>query len=221
VTPGFFVAFEGPEGSGKTTQCRLLAARLKDQGYEVVVTREPGGTNIGERVRDLLLGAEGCAMLAETEALLFAAARSQHVRELIAPALARGSVVICDRFTDSSLAYQGGGRGLDMAALHAVQAFATGGLNPDFRVLLDLPVSVGLARRHAGAEGMNHLDFASVAFHERVRARYHDLVRDDPGSWCVLDAMQPVEILSKAIAEVVSDRMAISGLTGPTSGPRM
>lgn len=160
-------------------------------------------------------------MLPETEALLFAAARSQHVRELIAPALARGSVVICDRFTDSSLAYQGGGRGLDMAELHAVQAFATGGLSPDVRVLLDLPVSVGLARRHAESEGTNHLDFASAAFHERVRARYHDLVRDDPGAWYVLDAMQPVEILSKAIAEMVSDRMAISGLTSPTSGPRV
>ncbi|HEV2107088.1 MAG TPA: dTMP kinase [Thermomicrobiales bacterium] len=212
---GFFVALEGPEGSGKTTQGRLLAGALEDQGYTVLLTREPGGTQIGERLRDLLLGPSGRVMLAETEALLFAAARSQHVREAIAPALAAGKVVICDRFTDSSLAYQGGGRGLDMGALRTVQCFATGGLVPDLRVLLDLPVEIGLSRRHAGREVTNHLDHAEVSFHEKVRAKYHELVHEDPGAWCVVDATKDADVLCREIAEAVRDRMVNVGLERP------
>ncbi len=209
---GFFVALEGPEGSGKTTQGRLLADALEDQGYTVLLTREPGGTQIGERLRDLLLGPSGCAMLPETEALLFAAARSQHVREVIVPALAAGNVVVCDRFTDSSLAYQGGGRGLDMAILRTVQCLATGGLVPDLRVLLDLPVELGLSRRHMGLEMTNHLDDADVSFHEKVRAKYHELVQEDPGAWRVVDAAKDVEVLGQEIAEAVLDRLANVGL---------
>lgn len=207
MSRSFFVTLEGPEGAGKSTQARLLASALEIDGYRVVVTREPGGTAIGERVRTIILAPGNYAMLAETEALLISAARSQHVAEVLRPALDAGSVVVCDRFVDSTYAYQGGGRGLSIEALRQVQTFATGGLEPDLRVLLDLPVEVGLARRLGGTEEVNRLDLADTAFHRRVRTAYHGLVAADPDGWVAIDASRPVDEVSCALIAAVRPRL--------------
>lgn len=185
---GAFIVLEGTEGAGKTTQTRLLADRLTRRGYKVLTTREPGGTAIGERIRSVLLGPDDCAMLPATEALLLAAARAQLVGEVIRPALAAGMTAICDRYIDSTYAYQGGGRGLAMRELKAVQQLATGGLLPDLRVFLDLPVEIGLDRRFAAPEAANRLDRAELAFHVSVRHMYDALIAADPQDWLVIDA---------------------------------
>ena len=214
-----FIVFEGPEGAGKSTQARLLAARLKGRGYEVLLTREPGGTPVGERIRSLLLDMDGYAMLAATEALLYAAARVQHVGEVIAPALERGETVVCDRFVDSSYAYQGGGHGLSFEELRAVQRLAAAEVRPNLRVLLDLPVTAGLARRHAAGEGLNRLDVADLSFHQRVRATYLDLVRADPKGWCHIDASGSVESVADDVTSAIEQRLGVKlDRTGPRSG---
>lgn len=188
MAPGLFIAFEGPEGGGKSLQVGLLAERLRSDGADVVATREPGGTKVGDEIRAVLLGLGDYAILPETEVLLLAAARAQHVREVITPALERGALVVCDRFVDSTFAYQGGGSGLDMSSLRTIQAFATGGLEPDIRFLLDLPVQVGLQRRHAEPASVNRIDLADNAFHQRVRDAYLNLVTAAPRQWVVIDA---------------------------------
>ncbi len=204
---GLFVCFEGPEGAGKTTQARWLADDLRAAGHEVVLTREPGGTPLAEAIRGLVLSQTigGSAMSPATEALLFTAARSDHVERLIRPALAQGKVVICDRFTGSTLAYQGGGRGLDGEALTAAQLLATGGLTPDLTLLLDLPVGDGLARRFADRDGdaPNRLDAESEAFHERVRATYLRLAGANPATWVVVLADKPPVAVASAIGDTV------------------
>ncbi len=207
---GFFIALEGSEGAGKSTQARLLAESLQSTGQPVLLTREPGGTALGEQVRHVLLAPEACAILPETETLLYAAARAQHVREVLLPALASGTVVVCDRYVDSTLAYQGGGRGLPLAMLRRVQEFATGGLTPHLRILLDLPADVGLARRLSGQEAVNHLDREGVAFHKRVRSTYFELIAADPGSWAVVDADGPPQLVAKRVAEAVAARLPLS-----------
>src|SRR5687768_9729655 len=169
----------------------------------VVVTREPGGTPIGEQIRRVLLDPGNCAMLAETEALLISAARAQHVAEVIRPALAEGNIVVCDRYVDSTLAYQGGGRGLAIEPLLAVQRFATGGLAPDRRVLLDLPVEVGLERRLKGAGEVNRLDLAELSFHHRVRETYLRLAAEDPAGWSVVEADRPADEVARRVYETV------------------
>lgn len=209
---GVFIVFEGPEGAGKSTQARLLAKRLRDEGHDVVLTREPGGTPIAEQVRTILLDHDNCAMLPETEALLYSAARAQHVGDVIRPALERGAVVVCDRFADSTLAYQGGGRGLSIEDLRAVQRLATGGLAPTLKILVDVPVEVGLQRRFGAGDDVNRLDVAGVAFHRRVRAAYLALAAEDPSTWVVVDGNERVEVVEERIMHEVARRTEL-GLT--------
>lgn len=205
---GLFVSFEGPEGAGKTTQARRLADDLRTEGYEVVLTREPGGTPLAEAIRELVLSQSAAtegSMSPSTEALLFTAARSDHVERVIRPALAEGKVVICDRFTGSTMAYQGGGRGLDSEALAAAQLLATDGLTPDLTLLLDLPVREGLARRFEDRDGEapNRLDAETDAFHERVRATYLRLADAGRQSWVIVRADRPPVAVASAINDTV------------------
>lgn len=201
---GVFITFEGPEGGGKTTQIRLLADWLREQGHDVLATREPGGTRIGDGARAILLAPEHTEMQPQAEILLFSAARAQLVGEVIRPHLARGGVVLCDRFADSTLAYQGYGRQLDLETLRAITAFATGNLRPDLTICPDLPVAEGLRRKQGGdlAE-WNRMEREQWAFHERVRQGYLALAAAEPARWLVLDALQPVAQLQQAIRQRV------------------
>lgn len=203
-----FITFEGPEGGGKSTQIRWLAERLRGQGVGVVTTREPGGTAIGDQIRDVLHDTANTAMSPTAELLLYSASRAQHVAEVIRPALAAGQVVLCDRFADSSIAYQGYGRGLDRVTLAELTAIATGGLKPDLTLLLDLDVQQGLARLAGRGEAMNRLDLEAVGFHERVRAGYHALAAAEPERWVILDAIQPVEVVAAGVWRAVAARLA-------------
>jgi dTMP kinase len=206
---GLFVTFEGPEGSGKTTQIRLLAEWLRQRGADVLLTREPGGTRIGDAVRGLLLDPANTEMRAETEFLLFSAARAQIVGQIIRPHLAQGGVALCDRFADSSLAYQGYGRRLDLATLKVVTAFATGGLTPDLTVCLDLPVIEGLRRKQGGDQiEWNRMERERLEFHERVRAAFLSLAAADPSRWLVLDALRGVDEVQGEIRRRVADLLA-------------
>ncbi len=191
---GLFVTFEGGEGSGKSTQVARLAARLRARGREPVLTREPGGTPLAEGIRDLLLDpARRCGPM--SEALLMEAARADVVAHVIRPALAAGRVVLCDRYDDSTLAYQGGGRGLDAGLLATLNHAATGGLVPDLTLLYDVPPAVGLARRESAAGDTNRLDREPSEFHARVRRRYLELAAAAPERWVVLDgAAAPDEL---------------------------
>jgi dTMP kinase len=186
--PGRLIAFEGVEGSGKSTQLELLRRVLEGRGREVVVTREPGGTPAGERVRSVLLDPE-VELHPRAEALLFAAARAELVEAVIRPALERGAVVLCDRYLDSSLAYQGAARGLGQGPVEEVNRFATGGLLPDLVVLLDLDPASGL-RRRAGA--LDRIEAQDLDFHRRVRQAFRDLAAADPERFAVVDAAAPV-----------------------------
>ncbi|CAN5677725.1 dTMP kinase [soil metagenome] len=200
-----FVTFEGPEGSGKTTQVGRLAGRLRSAGRPIVVTREPGGTALGERIRSLLLDCD-LVPAAETEAYLMTAARAEHVRQVIRPALARGDWVLCDRYVDSTLAYQGAGRGIDIAALRSLQDLATGGLSPDVTILLDIDVIEGLRRRSTLGD-VNRIDQESVSFHQRVAAWYREEARNDLAErWLVVNANQPVECVEHEIWRRLSGR---------------
>ncbi len=205
---GLFVSFEGPDGSGKTTQIRLLGEWLRARGHDVLVTREPGGTPIGDRIRAILLDPAHPEIRPEAEALLFSAARAQLVRQVIQPHLAAGGIVLCDRYADSTLAYQGYGRQLDLAVLRTITAFATAGLWPDLTVYLDLPVEEGLARRRqAETAGWNRLDAEQLAFHRRVREGYLAMATAEPERWLVLDARQSVDALQQAIRQRLIERL--------------
>jgi len=201
---GIFIALEGTEGSGKSTIAKRLAESFRGQGRDVIVTREPGGTEIGERIRRVLLGAGSSGMLAETELLLFAAARAQHVGELIRPALDRGSFVIADRFSDSSIAYQAAGRGVPIESVAAVQRIATDGLEPDLKLLLDLPVAVGLQRRLAFGNESNRIDTEALRFHTRVRDAYLSLAVAEPQRWRIIDASGTEAEVWKDVQESVT-----------------
>ena len=213
---GLFITFEGPEGSGKTTQVRLLHAHLQSQGLHVVLTREPGGTPIGEMVRQILLSPRHAEMAPETEFLLFSAARAQHVRQVIAPQLADGAVVLCDRFADSSLAYQGYARGLDLAQLLTITRFATGGLAPDITFYFDLDVRLGIQRKQRDDAPLDRLDAQALDFHERVRRGYLELAAQAPERWVVLDAAQATETVQSHLRRHVATRL-FARKRGPTS----
>ena len=203
---GRFITLEGPEGSGKTTAARHLAAWLREGGMEVVLTQEPGGTALGEEVRRIVLHARGMSedLDPRADALLFAAGRAQHVARVIRPALERGAWVVCARYIDSSFAYQGGGYGNDMDELRRLQAFATYRLVPDLTVLLDVPVEVGLARTRRRAEWNRFEDTEGAAFFEQVRAAYLRLADAEPERFRVVDGSRSVEDADRAIREVVA-----------------
>jgi dTMP kinase len=208
---GFFVSFEGPEGGGKSTQIHRLASALAEQGYVIWTTREPGGTRVGELIRPILLGPRQQGNLsAWAEALLFTAARAQLVNEVIRPRLLRGEVVLCDRFSDSTLAYQGYGRGLDLDALGQLQAQATGGLKPDLTLLLDLPVEAGLARIPSGAQ--DRLDREAIAFHQRVHAGYRAMAAREPHRWRDVDASQDPDQVANRVLEQTVDALKQAGI---------
>ena len=209
-----FITFEGPEGAGKSTQVRLLAEFLRAAGHVVVVTREPGGTPIGDQVRAVLHDTANTAMAPTAEMLLYAASRAQLVHEVIRPALAGGSVVLCDRYADSTMAYQGFGRGLDRAMLATLTAIATGGLRPDLTLLLDLDVARGLGRRRDEGEEMNRLDLETIEFHERVRRGYLALAAAELGRWGYIDADRSVDTVQSDVRRVVVQRLtAVGGST--------
>ncbi len=200
-----FITFEGPDGSGKSTQIKLLGADLAARGERVLVTREPGGTAIGEQIRDVVLSTRNQGVRDETEALLFSAARAQIVAQVIRPALAENKIVLCDRYADSTLAYQGYGLGLDLDALRAIIHFATGGLKPDLTFYLDVPAEVGLARRRRGES--NRLDQKEIAYHTRVRAGFLELARAEPARWIVIDGARAVEPVQAEIGARLDERM--------------
>ena len=196
--PGLFIAFEGGEGAGKTTQARLIAIWLREQGFEVVTTHEPGATKVGMRLRALLLDTAHAGMSPHAEALMYAADRAEHVAAVIEPALARGAVVITDRYVDSSLAYQGTGRGLRSAEIAKLNSWATGGRMPDLTILLDMPPEAGLGRRTRSAD---RLEAEPPEFHRRVRSGFLALARAEPSRYLVLDASRPVEQVTQAIKD--------------------
>lgn len=221
--PGIFITLEGGEGAGKTTQAQLLRRRLEQSGHKVVVTREPGGTHLSEEIRRIILRpsaelrpnppasgtssdpdvASRSSLLPEAEVLLFLAARAQLVAEVIRPTLERGGIVICDRYSDSTLAYQGHGRGLNLDSVAAANELATRGLRPDLSILLELPVDVGLARKTADAE-WDSIGQESREFHERVHAGFRELVAGEPERWLVVDATLPAEVIGERIWERVA-----------------
>jgi dTMP kinase len=199
---GLFVVFEGGDGAGKSTQVGLLVDALRAEGHDTLRTREPGGTPLGERVRELVLDPAHGPVDARAEALLFAAARAAHVAQLIRPALAAGRTVVCDRFADSSAAYQGAGRGLGLDRVAELNAWATAGLVPDLTVLLDVPAGTGRTRREArdGTAG-DRLETEPDAFHDANRAAFLELAGRAPERYLVLDATRPAGELSAAVRE--------------------
>lgn len=199
------VTLEGGEGSGKSVQAHRLAERLAARGVPALAAREPGGTPVGEGVRAIVLHPPADAPIDPlAELLLFEAARAQLVAAVIRPALERHAVVVCDRFADSSLAYQGYGRGLDLSLIERLNGVATGGLRPDLTLLLDAPVEVGLARRRSDG-ALNSLDGQDLAFHERVRQGYLALARTEPGRWRVIDAARPIDEVAEAVWSAVRE----------------
>jgi len=207
---GLFITLEGPEGSGKSTEAKALGEYLEGRGYLVLLTREPGGTSIGDQIRRILHSTENVQMHPRTEMLLYCASRAQLVEEVIRPHLERGGVVICDRFADSTLAYQGYGHGLEPELVKSIIGLATRGLVPDMTFYLDLPVEEGLGRKfeafRAGETEWNRMDQLGAAFHRRVRAGYLEMARKG-GRWVILDATQPIEEIQRAIREKVEERL--------------
>jgi dTMP kinase len=209
-----FVTFEGGDGTGKTTQIRALEKYLTSQGKSCVLTREPGGTELGAMLRRVLVEAGGAPIATSTELFLYLADRAQHVSEVIRPAVATGRIVLCDRFTDSTLAYQGYGRGLDLALLRQFNSVADDGTRPDLTLLLDCPVNVGLGRtasRQAktlsGVPKEDRFEREKLEFHEKVRAGFLDLARQEPERVRVVDATRSAEEVALAIREIVDKAM--------------
>lgn len=205
-----FITFEGGEGCGKSTQIAALRQRLEAEGYSVVQTREPGGTPLGESVRNLLQHDEaGQGMSPQAELLLFAASRAQHVRERIVPALAEGKVVLCDRFLDSTTVYQGVARAIDAGQVEAINRFAVGTTMPDLTFLIDLPPEIGLQRVHARSGGqLDRMEQEAVEFFQAVRQGYLDLAAQAPERFVVLDGSQSIESMSNEIWRIVDARLA-------------
>lgn len=204
---GFFISLEGIEGCGKTTQLRLLADWLRSAGHEVLTTREPGGCPIADQIRAILLTPESHALVPRAELLLYAAARAQHVDEVLKPALQAGKIVLCDRYTDATLAYQGGGRGLDHRLISELNALASDGLSPQLTLLLDLPVEIGLgratSRNQITADQEGRFEQESLDFHRRVQAAYRNLADQEPARFCQIDALGSVAEVNQRIIVAV------------------
>lgn len=208
---GIFITLEGPDGSGKSSQLTLLADFLRQQGYPAITTREPGGTAIGDQIRKVLMTLKNQEMQPRTEILLFQASRAQLVEQVILPALEQGEVILCDRYADSTLAYQGYGyRCFTLEQLRPLVAFATGGLLPDLTLLLDVDVEVGLRRRLQEGD-WTRMDAYELSFHQRVRAGYLEMAQAESQRWVVIDAGQPPEKVQEDIRQVVLERLAQAG----------
>jgi len=205
-----FITLEGPDGGGKSTQAALLVDFLRQRGCDVLATREPGGTAIGDQIRLVLSNLENTAMHPRTEILLFQASRAQHVEQVIRPHLMKGGVVVCDRYADSTLAYQGYGHQVDLARLRSIVEFATGGLKPGLTLLLDIDAEEGLRRRTKSGE-WNRLDAYDLAFHQRVRQGYFELMAQEPERWVKIDASRDPQAVQADIQTVVIDRLKIFG----------
>ena len=203
-----FITIEGPEGSGKTTAVDTAVKELEKMGYQIVRTREPGGTPIAEQIRNVILDKSNTAMDQRTEALLYAASRRQHLVEKVWPALKEGKIVVCDRYLDSSLAYQGGARGLGVDNILQVNSFATEGTFPDLTLLFDLDPEIGLARIAANSNReVNRLDLEKIEFHKKVRNTFLELAKRYPKRYVVIDASQSKEEVAKKTLEVMLSRI--------------
>ena len=202
----YFITLEGPDGGGKTLQATRLVEHLNQRGYNALLTREPGGTPISDQIRIILGNLDNTAMDPRTEFLLFSASRAQHVNQIITPHLEQDGIVVCDRYFDSSLAYQGFGHQLDLVTLQNVTTFATGGLTPDLTLLLDLPVEEGLQRRQQGGD-WNRLDAYELTFHQRVRQGYAQLAANEPERWVTIDAGREMDHVWDDIRVAVEARL--------------
>ncbi len=203
-----FITFEGPDGSGKSTQLRMLASALREEGREIVTTREPGGTEIGDQIRAVIMNMKNKAMDPRTELLLFNASRAQLVEELIRPSLAAGKVILCDRYADSTMAYQGYGHGLDKDELRRLLNFATGGLKPDLTLLFDISAEAGLKRRLSNHDEWNRMDDYALQFHERVRGGFLELAAADPERWVVIDADRDPGVIHAEVLDIVKRKLS-------------
>ena len=203
-----FITIEGPEGSGKTTAVNYAVSKLEEMGYQIVRTREPGGTPIAEQIRNVILDKANTSMDKRTEALLYAAARRQHLVEKVWPAIKEGKIVVCDRYLDSSLAYQGGARGLGVDNILNVNMFATEGTFPDLTLLFDIEPEVGLARINANANReVNRLDLEKIEFHRTVRNTFLELAKRYPERFVVIDASKSKEEVANKTLEVILSRL--------------
>lgn len=203
---GKFITLEGPEGSGKSTQARLLADYLTEKGIDVVRTREPGGVSIAEQLREMLLNPDN-VICARAELLLYASGRAQHTEELILPALKEGKYVICERYTHASIAYQGYGRGLDMDLINQLNNVATGGLCPDITIILDIDVEKGLKRVETSCRDFDRLECENISFHQKVRDGYLAIANDDPRV-LIVDSDNPVEDIHKRVVNILKEKVA-------------
>ncbi|MFK4475300.1 dTMP kinase [Paenibacillus sp. RC73] len=204
---GIFITLEGGDGSGKTTMIQRLAKFMEEEGYPVITTREPGGIEISEKIRSIILDPAHTSMDARTEALLYAAARRQHLVEKVKPAIEEGAIVLCDRFVDSSLVYQGFARGIGMEEVASINRFAVDDWEPDATFYLDIEPELGLARIHASrGEGMDRLDMESISFHHKVREAYLELARKFPERITIVDASPATEKVEQVLKDLLKKR---------------
>ncbi|MEW6068801.1 MAG: dTMP kinase [Nitrospirota bacterium] len=201
---GIFISFEGIEGTGKSTQARFLYQHLKDSGYEVILTEEPGGTQISLKIREILLSAGNKSMTPLTELLLYNASRSQHIHEVILPAIKKGCIVITDRFVDSTIAYQGYGRGIDLNLIFSIDKIVTDNLRTDITILLDLDAETGL-KRNKGINKTDRLELEDIEFHKRVRNGYLELAKKEPERIKLIDASWTIERVQSKIVHIITD----------------
>jgi dTMP kinase len=204
------ITLEGPDGSGKTMQIPPLVEFLRQKGHQVFAAREPGGTAIGDQVRAILMNLKNTAMHPRTETLLFCAARAQLIEEVIRPHLAKNEIVILDRYADSTMAYQGYGHGNDLGLVRQVLQFATGGLQPELTLLLDIDPEVGLRRRQKSGGEWNRMDAYQLELHQRVREGYLSMARSEAARWRVVDASQPPEVVQSALQKAIMDYLHLN-----------